>query len=231
MPVRVEKVPDELRAFLPEESVEKVVVGNDCYEMAPLPAAKAEQVATEIIEIIASVFNDLSTALEAPVANVKEAVNLTMMVKRGLLAAVKDQRVQRIAAVALDLPLEDIQQRATIRQLHHIIGCIWKQNVDPDRLPEVSRKNMESLLAATGLRRQTDRVYQWADFALRTLSNPHAGLPEERIVTVLRLATENGLLDPAETERMLKQVITPSSPASTDSPASTSPDAAGSSAP
>lgn len=225
MPVRIEKVPEELKCFLPESNTDTVVIGRNAYELAPLTASVAEQVSAELIEIAATVFQDVASLFDGTSTpkNMREVLSLADVLKSGLTGLIKGQRIQRIVAVALDLSLEQVQKEATVKQLYHALGCIWKQNLDfAVSVPEDSRKNFDSLLVSVGLKSRDDAVYQWADLAIRVLSSPQAGSPQERIVMALQSAIEMKLVSNSEANHILSSGCMRTSPEPSASPESTS---------
>jgi len=223
MPVKKHEVPDALKALLPEDHVELVVVGSTCYELAPLTAGKAEVVLKELVEVIIRSFSELTKITDLPEGNTKniqDVAELTKALKKGLEATIAEGRIIRIVATALDLTEDIIRAEATIKQLHHIVGMLWKQNFDMGNVAEDSRKNFDGLLVALSLKNRDDIVYQWADYALRVLPNPMAGSLTERIDLVLHLAADLTMIEKTEVEKYIQSrestPILPSTPGSTE---------------
>lgn len=225
MPIINKEIPDALKILLPEDHVEKVIIGKTCYEMAPLTAGSAEIVLKELVEILVRSFSELLKVAEQPGGNsksVEDVATLTQALKKGLESIVADGKVIRIVSVVLDLEEEVIRKEATIKQLHYIIGLLWKQNFDMSDLSDDARKNFDGLLVALSLKNRDDIVYQWADYALRVLPSPAAGSLKERIVLVMQLASDLSMVEKAEVEKFIQsKESTPILPITQDSAEST----------
>ena len=222
MPVKRNEIPENLKVLMPEEHIELVLIGKTCYELAPLTAGKAEIVIKELVEVIIRSFSELLKVGEQPegrAKNMENIVELTSALKKGLEAVVAEGRVIRIIATALDLEEDIVRKEATIKQLHHITGLLWKQNFDMADVPEDARKNFDGLLVALSLKNRDDIVYQWADFALRMLVNPQVGSLKERIVSVMQFAADVDMIEKKEVEKFIhSKDSTPTSPATPASP-------------
>lgn len=232
MPIRT-KVPESLRALLPEEAKDTIIIGSEAYEIVPLPAAKAELMMEEFIEIITVIFGDIMVVMEGGehAASIPDLTKMGEFLKKGFSTLLDGKRVQKLVSIAADIPFDTVCEQATVHQLYHALGIIWKQNLTTEEMPDDSRKNFECLLVQLGLRDRDDPVYQWADAALRVLTNSLAGSCEERIAAVVRDAIALNILKPGEERELLSKGFMPSSPAPTDSPASTSTESGGYSVP
>lgn len=221
MPVKINEIPEELKVLMPEGHIEKVLIGKTCYELAPLTAGQAEIVIKELVEVIIRSFSELLKVAEQPEGkekSINDVVELTSALKKGLEAVVAEGRVIKIIAIALELDEDIIRKEATIKQLHHIVGILWKQNFDMTDVGETSRKNFDSLLVALSLKNKDDIVYQWADYTLRMLINPQVGSLTERIVLVMQFAADAGMIEKAAVEKFIhskeSMLTSPSIPAS-----------------
>lgn len=208
----------ELQVLLPENDLCDVFVGDSCYVLAPLPAGRFEKMANEIIGLAADVFGEIATK-----AGGDEMLNYALLAdafQKGVSKAIKSGSFVNIIAAALDLDENIVRSEVTMKQAYYIAGCLWKQNFDMSNLSEDARKNVGSLLVTIGVKKEkNDTVYQWADYAIRTLHSLHAGSPSERIELVLKAADGLGLIQKSSPT----EDSTPISPSSSGSAESTSP--------
>jgi hypothetical protein len=158
-------IPDDLRILLPEVSAEVVVIGDQAYRLRPLTEGQAELLSVELSEIVDRVF---TTDMLCPVCGARYPSALGKMdacpklecagaVLRSaqespIKAVMESGRVARLVEKILDIPASIVQKKATLPQLMHFAGVLWKQNFSRSALPEESRKNFEGLLSWMGLR-------------------------------------------------------------------------------
>lgn len=230
MPKKLTEVPEELAYLLRDQVKDPVVIGNDVYEMVPLSAAQAEVISKEVAELISTIAEDIIRSVKRTQTgqgvSPQESVDALHGVKSGLEKIVSGGKIIKIVAMALDLDEEIVRSSATIMQLHHLAGILWKQNFDFSSAPEVSVKNFSRLLEALGFGSMDKRVFQWAENAIIVLSDFQHGSPDERIDCVLQAAFDLDLLNqPADKLRakaIQRNASTVTSPSTSDSPANTS---------
>lgn len=188
------QLPPELRALLPDTELADVMIGTEVYVLAPLPAGRVEQMATELLNLTADVFGEINSR-----ASGNEVLNYAALadaLQKGISKAIASGTAFKIVSVALDLPEETVRNDATIKQLYHIAGLLWSQNFDMSTLADTSRKNVSGLLVTLGVQKGAgDTVYQWAEYAIRTLSSQNAGSPQERIALVMKMAQSMELIE------------------------------------
>lgn len=158
------KIPDDLRILLPEAAAEAVVIGDQVYSLTPLTEGQAEMLSIELAEIVDKVFTSDMICTECGTRYPSALGKTDTCRQEGCSGALKSAqespvrvimeggRVARLVEKILDVPASVVQKKATIPQLMHFAGVLWKQNFSEYALPEQSRKNFEGLLGWMGLK-------------------------------------------------------------------------------
>jgi len=232
MPVKME-IPDSLRYLVAEDSRATVVIGTQAYAVVPLTSAQVKKIAGPFCDMLTAVAEEILKTIG--IAKVSEeftpeqASTFLLAIRGGLNRVAVEGKLDAIVAILTDLTEEEVSANVTIKQLHHIVSVVWKQNFDFSDAPEETEKNFQSLLNDVGFGNPIDRtVLQWADSSLAILIDPRLGSENERVTLVLQAAYELDLvtLPPNELRREhLKNIqlteSTETTHTTTDSPEST----------
>jgi hypothetical protein len=169
--------PDELRILNPEEQKAVVAIGIKAYELYPMTEGQAECLSLVLTEIFSEIYTlDMEcmvchhihegvygslTTCTIPASGYDGKVQkgrgamcggrLRSLQKPMTEALLSHDRIARILSDIIGLDITFIKEHATIPQMKHLVGVLWKQNFSDEILPAETQENFHHMVGWLGL--------------------------------------------------------------------------------
>lgn len=132
---KLDRVSDDLEILVAENNGEEIVIGNQALLLMPLTVEELEVVTAELAKIAEFMVDDNG-----------EVVSVSTLIQRIVTSGV----IQDLLAKLIEPLPKSTVKHATIPQLKHILGILWRQNLSDSAIGESARKNFREMLEWAG---------------------------------------------------------------------------------